>query len=75
MVQVENKTAKNWKLTGFLNPGYMWSVNINDHLMRNTWNYIPRTFENVKCEIGNSHPLTAKGFYKNFSFVTKKPKS
>ena len=53
---------------------FMWSVYINNQEMHVMMNFLPRTFENVKCEIGNDLPLTAKGYYKNFSFQAYKPR-
>ena len=70
---VQGVTHSHYGLSLVGNLQYMWSVYINNHKMHAMANFLPRTFRNVKCEIGNDLPLTAKGYYKNFSFKANKP--
>ena len=51
MVQWVRHSPHGLSLVGHLQ--YMWSVYINNHKMHAMANFLPRTFRNVKCEIGN----------------------
>ena len=49
---------------------YFWEVFVNDELKHSVINKTPRIFENVKGEMANGLPHSAKGVYKNLSFKT-----